>query len=69
MEELIRVVIFGAILIVGIWGLVWPAQIVAFRGRRGWTDRTGQILYGTPFRARATGLFLVAIFLAEVLRA
>lgn len=69
MEELIRVLVFGAILIVGVWGLVWPAQVVAYRERRGWTDRTGQVLYGTPFRARATGLFLLAVFLAEVLRA
>lgn len=69
MEELIRVVVFGAILIVGVWGLVWPAQVVAYRERRGWTDRTGHVLYGTPFRARATGLFLLAVFLAEVLRA
>jgi hypothetical protein len=69
MEELILFVVFGAILIVGVWTLFWPAHVVAFRERRGWNDWTGRMLYGTPLRARVTGIFLLAVVLAEVIGA
>ena len=66
MEELINFVVFSAILIVGVWTFIWPAQVIAYRERKGWNDWTGRKLYGTPLRARVTGIFLLAVVLAEI---
>lgn len=69
MEDLINFVAFSAILIVGVWTFVWPAHVIAYRERKGWNDWTGRMLYGTPLRARVTGVFLLVVVLAEVVGA
>ena len=65
MNDIASFVLLCAVLALGLWCLIAPGKVVAFRRRRGFPDRpwSGGWFYATEQSTRAMGGVLVALAL------